>query len=355
MAEYVLRILFNEFTHFCSLFLFSRLFLHTQVVLQRLTTEAWEAVRKDVRQQGEQLTQKPQKLVLSPAPPASPARLLPNGDGIRPLRLCDLHSPAMSKAAAAVVVAPVATRRLRQSKAAFCTRHGLLCVADPSSLVAALQPGDVVAEAGGRNLLAMHDSQRAWHDMLKAATRDMVLLTVLRGALPAENAPANAVVAATASAASAASAPVRSNPQQTAHSKVSDGALLKRLDDAHLRLQALHAVEYPYGQKIPDIRSLPEMPSPEARAAAQRLQALNAGAPPLTQCSYALHLPLSLPMHDLGFALATLPDNSEGGRVVIHSVWSRAAIEVGEALSNVCEGVFNGGKQIMATTLFFFS
>jgi len=221
----------------------------------------------------------------------------------------------------------VHVQRLKQSLNCFVLHDNKFVVKSPLPSIVNINIGDVIVEVAGRSLLCVHDSRRIFADVLAAATTDMILVAIVRSTtinpppLPPPP-PAAAVVLPTSTPHSTALFPAP---------KVSDGALLKRLDEAHLRLQSLMVVEYDQGQKMPDISTLPTMSSPEAQATAAAMLK-NSAVGPTSHTSptstFDIELPIHHPLLDLGFALAPLPFATEGGTVVIHSVWNPEAVKV---------------------------
>lgn len=269
----------------------------------------------------------------------TPERTCPTTTKVR--RLADsislpsklLGAPAESST---VTVLPFTVERLQQHARAFGRLEGKLVILEETPGLGRLSTGDVVLELDGRSMLALHDPLQVWKDLLVAAVPKTVLLTVVRGPSPS-SAPRPAVAAPLSLSPELGMETLQAKPQ-AAHRPV-DAALLKRLDQAHLRLQRLSAVEFPVGSCMPDVRSLPDMRSPEAREAHERLRFL--GVVPSTQaCAYTLQLPLAALPDDLGFALGAVPDpaddpssdadapNPAEGAVLVHSVWGAAAKKV---------------------------
>lgn len=250
--------------------------------------------------------------------------------------------------AGAVSVLPVTVAHLRQHATAFGRHDGRLTVCAPIAHVPRLQPGDVILEVDGRSMVALHNPCEIWRETLAAALRSTVLLTVVRG--PAL--PVSATRAAPAPELTAA--PIDTNTQQLAviggasrGRNPVDTTLLRRLDEAHLRLQLLTTVDFPEGSRMPDLRTLPDMDSPEARRSEQHARTRNL-APPPAACAFELCLLVAMLPLDLGFALGDLSaeedavtmlsgDGTKGsgkaahvrdGNIVIHSVWGDAALAV---------------------------
>jgi hypothetical protein len=226
--------------------------------------------------------------------------------------------------------------RLQQHARAFGRLEGKLVILEETAGLGRLSAGDVVLELDGRSMLALHDPLRVWKDLLLAAVQKTVLLTVVRG--PSPSAVPEPVLALPPSPSPELGMETPQTKPQAAHLPL-DAALLKRLDHAHLRLQRLSAVEFPVGSCIPDVRSLPDMRSPEARVAHEKLHILGV-APSTHACAYSLQLPLAALPNDLGFALGAVPDpaddpsndadapNPAEGAVLVHSVWGTAAKKV---------------------------